>query len=186
MHVATRDFRIDLPSSFVRLSQGGFGGRDVLQVACDYRSTIRETKAATMLSVQRLRGDFALPANPGDDALLSAASELIRLRDSQSGLPVGCPSRLLAFTLAYRNGVLGFEMLSPLSCVPGATSLPPPEFVRRTAVRAAWPIDGKGVGGTAPLVFFAGARQADWQVGGVGNTLVAVADTFALVGRASD
>lgn len=60
MRVATLDFSIGLPSSCVRLSQGGMGGRDVLLVAGDYRSTIRETGAATCSRYNALVGGRSL------------------------------------------------------------------------------------------------------------------------------
>ena len=170
--VVDERFSITLPSGFVRLSRGGVGGSNTLLSAGDFRGAIRETGAATTLSVQRADAS-AVAAPQGDEAaaLTAAANSLASLRDEQSALGGGCPSAVLPGTVDLRGGILRFEMATPLACIPGSAAQAPNELLRHTAVRAAW--SGGGV-----LLLFAGARQTEW-LGGAGEALTAAADSFA-------
>jgi len=179
--VSNAAFSATLPPFFVQLSRGGVGGQNVLLMAGDFRATIRETGAATTISVLRAEGGPAAVSSDTDaDGALAVARELARLRDAQTGLASGCPSAVVASTVTARDGTLGFEMLTPLSCVPGSSDLPPPSLLRHTAVRAVWPTGDGGGRASAPLVLFAGARQVEWDADRTGEALVAAADTFVL------
>ncbi len=173
----SRPFSLTLPPTFVELSN--INGQGVLLMAGDFSNLIAETGAATTISVQRLARANVLGLKEADGWRgAEAAAALARLRDSQSGLPSGCVSRLIPSSLVADGARLGFELLTPLTCNGEDAIAPPPELSRHTLVRAELLLDEQGEPTDDLIVLFAGARESDWS--GVGAELRAAAETFVV------